>query len=234
VPATVLQLEEHRGRVGSRGDEGELGDGVTVPMPGAGGLDAALAAVVDGARRFVEEIGTAPCLVIALAGPDPRAAFDLVWRDDVERDVLVTAVTTVSLALGVDRLAAAVVGTVPDRPGAVPGRPGAPEPVSSQAIVGLTVTADGVTPRQVLPFAPAADGAGGGGGSAGSGGWTVGDAEAGDVRLGGDLGGLFGPVAAALRPDGAYVPSSAELTAAYVNLREAGCVVRTDSELTAS
>jgi hypothetical protein len=55
-----------------------------------------------------------------------------------------------------------------------------------------------------------------------------------DVRLGGDLGQLFVPAAAAFRADGAYVPLPAEVTAAYVNLREAGCVVRTDGPLTAS
>ncbi|HEX4081836.1 MAG TPA: hypothetical protein VHX40_02645 [Acidimicrobiales bacterium] len=213
---------------------------MTVPMPGTGGLDAALAAVVDGARRFVEQLGTAPCLVLALAGPQTRAAFDLVWRDDVERDVLVTAVTTVALAVGADRLAAAVVGDVPDRPDLA-------RPDRRAAIVGLTVTADGVVARRVLRFSPTA------------GGWEVGDPEPGgvgpgdmgssgvgssgvrpaglgpaDVRLGGDLGQLFVPAAAAFRADGAYVPLPAEVTAAYVNLREAGCVVRTDGPLTAS
>jgi hypothetical protein len=209
-------------------------------MPGTGGLDAALAAVVDGARRFVEQLGTAPCLVLALAGSETRAAFDLVWRDDVERDVLITALTTVSLAVGADGLAAAVVGDVPDRPDvASPGR--------RAAIVGLTVTADGVVARRLVRFAPTA------------GGWEIGDlepddrapddrapgdmasddrgpgdVEPGDVRLGGDLGQLFGPAAAAFRADGAYIPLPAEVTAAYVNLREAGCVVRTDGPLTAS
>ena len=204
-------------------------------MPGTGGLDAALTAVVDGARRFVEQLGAAPCLVLALTGPDVRAAFDLVWRDDVERDVLVTAVTTVSLAVGADGLAVAVVGDVPDRPDAV-------RPDRRSAIVGLTVTADRVVARRVIRFAPAA------------GGWEVddtalgdaalGDAALGDegsgdagpdgVRLGDDLGQLFGPTAVAFGADGAYVPLPAEVTAAYVNLREAGCVVRTDGPLTAS
>jgi len=197
-----------------------MGDSVTVPMPGTGGLDAALTAVVDGAGRFVEQFGVAPCLVLALAGPETRAAFDLVWRDDVERDILVTAVTTVALAVGADRLAAAVVGEVPDRPGGA-------RPDRRAAIVGLTVTADGVVARRVLRFAPAGAG------------WDVGDSEPndtgpGNIRLGGELGQLFVPVTAALRPDGAYVPSPAEVTAAYVNLREAGCVVRTDGPLTAS
>ena len=199
-------------------------------MPGTGGLDAALTAVLDGARRFVEQLGAAPCLVLALTGPDVRAAFDLVWRDDVERDVLVTAVTTVSLAVGADRLAVAVVGDVPDGPDAV-------RPDRRSAIVGLTVTADGVVARRVIRFAPAA------------GGWEVGDTALGDaalgdpalgnrgpdgVRLGDDLGQLFGPTAVAFGADGAYVPLPAEVTAAYVNLREAGCVVRTDGPLTAS
>lgn len=217
MPATVLQLNEHRRHVGSGRRNGGLGDGVTVPMPGTGGLDAALAAVVDGARRFVEQLGAAPCLVLALAGSQTRAAFDLVWRDEIERDVLVTAVTTVALTVGADRLAAAVVGDVPDRPdGAGPDR--------RSAIVGLTVTADGVVARRVLRIVPAA------------GGWAVADPEPnvgpGDLRLGGELGQLFVPVTAALRSDGAYVPSPAEVTVAYVNLREAGCVVRTDSPLT--
>ena len=194
-------------------------------MPGTGGLDAALAAVVDGARRFVEQLGVAPCLVLAVAGSQTRAAFDLVWRDDVERDVLVTALTTVSLAVGADGLAAAVVGDVPDRPEVA-------RPDRRSAIVGLTVTADGVVARRVVRFAPTA------------GGWEVGDPEPddvglgavgpGDLRLGGDLGQLFVPAAAAFGADGAYVPPPAEVTAAYVNLREAGCVVRTDGPLTAS
>jgi hypothetical protein len=184
-------------------------------MPGTGGLDAALAAVVDGARRFVEQLGAAPCLVLALAGSQTRAAFDLVWRDDVERDVLVTALTTVCLAVGADGLAAAVVGDLPDRPDVA-------RSAARSAIVGLTVTADGVVARRVVRFVPIA------------GGWEVGNPEPGDVRLGGDLGQLFVPVAVAFRADGAYVPLPAEVTAAYVNLREAGCVVRTDGPLTAS
>jgi hypothetical protein len=214
-------------------------------MPGTGGLDAALAAVVGGARRFVEQLGTAPCLVLALAGPQTRAAFDLVWRDDVERDVLVTAVTTVALAVGADRLAAAVVGDVPDRPDLA-------RPDRRAAIVGLAVTADGVVARRVVRFSPTAGGwevgdpASGNPASGGVGPGDVGSSGVGsggvqpaglgpaDVRLGGDLGQLFVPTAAAFRTDGAYVPLPAEVTAAYVNLREAGCVVRTDGPLTAS
>ncbi len=204
-------------------------------MPGTGGLDAALVAVVDGARRFVEQLGAAPCLVLALAGSETRAAFDLVWRDDVERDVLVTALTTVALAVGADGLAAAVVGDVPDRPDVA-------RPDHRAAIVGLTVTADGVVARRLVRFAPTAGGweigdpepYDRGPGDRGPGDMGSGDVEPGDVRLGGDLGQLFGPAAAAFRADGAYVPLPAEVTAAYVNLREAGCVVRTDGPLTAS
>ncbi len=189
-------------------------------MPGAGGLDAALTAVVDGARRFVEQLGTSPCLVRALAGSETRAVFDLVWRDGVERGVLVTAVTTVSLAVGADGLAAAVVGDVFDPADGT-------RPDGGSAIVGLTVTADGVVARRVVRFAPTA------------GGWDVGSPEPDGggpdaTRLGGDLVHLFAPAAAAFRADGAYVPLPAEVTAAYVNLREAGCVVRTDGPLTAA
>jgi len=249
---------------------------VTVPLAGSGGLEAALDAVVTGACRFVEQLGTAPCLAVAVAGDETRATFDLVWRDDVERDVLVTAVTTIALTVGADSVAVAVVGTMADRPVADrpandrpandrpaaggraterrgPDRIGGAVPVGESAVVGLTVTATGVVAQRMVPFSELVKGNGTPGHRAAT---TAGHPAAtehgrateaaersteatesrrtaerlapGQVRLGDDLDVVFLPLVDAFRPATAYVPLPAEVAAAYVNLRQAGCMVRTD------